>query len=251
MPHSPGEKRAMAREKQRRYRLRKRIEQYGPELAAQDMRGRHGNHVRGEQHPHWKGVKARKEAAAAERALRRGMVAPQKTCKCGCGTVVKSTKALYAPGHNRRASDERVAELFWTKVRKGESCWEWQASVNSSGYGWFRFGEKRTPTGAHRVAYVLANGPIPDGLQVLHRCDNPPCVNPTHLFLGTNGDNHADKLAKGRHPNTRKSECRHGHPLDDANTYVDAKGTRHCRACCRARQRGYGRIRRERQRCQS
>lgn len=81
--------------------------------------------------------------------------------------------------------------------RSGSFCWEWTAGKSSHGYGtvWLRGGS----VGAHRVAYLLHYGAIPNNLFVCHVCDNPPCCNPTHLFVGTNGDNIRDKCEKGRH----------------------------------------------------
>jgi hypothetical protein len=93
-----------------------------------------------------------------------------------------------------------VATRFWAKVHKldGEdACWEWTAAMfTASGYGCFGYQGK--PQGAHRVSWILSNGPIPDGLWVLHRCDNRKCVRPLHLFLGTAVDNARDMTAKGR-----------------------------------------------------
>lgn len=77
------------------------------------------------------------------------------------------------------------------------ACWPWMRYRTARGYGFVGIATGRG-TGAHRVAWEIANGPIPDGMWVLHRCDNPPCCNPAHLFLGTNLDNIADKVAKGR-----------------------------------------------------
>lgn len=88
-------------------------------------------------------------------------------------------------------------DRFWSRVDRqaGDACWIWTAG-GRGGYGTFFLGGKMH--GAHRVAYRIARGPIPNGLHVCHRCDNPPCVRPDHLFLGTNHENQLDKCAKGR-----------------------------------------------------
>lgn len=82
--------------------------------------------------------------------------------------------------------------------RKGtEECWEWLGRLSYKGYGRITWYGKEETT--NRVSWKIHKGPIPDGLHVLHKCDNPPCVNPNHLFLGTNDDNVKDKMEKGRH----------------------------------------------------
>lgn len=93
-----------------------------------------------------------------------------------------------------------LAERFWAKVAKSDGCWEWTAARTPMwGYGHIRVGgHTGSIQGAHRVSWTLANGPIPPGMEVCHRCDNPPCVRPDHLFLGTGQANSDDKMAKGR-----------------------------------------------------
>lgn len=86
---------------------------------------------------------------------------------------------------------------FWRKVDKTGDCWLWLGCLDRRGYGQFGITRSDT-TGAHRFAYRQVNGDIPAGLHVLHRCDNPRCVNPAHLWLGTNADNVRDRCAKGR-----------------------------------------------------
>lgn len=87
---------------------------------------------------------------------------------------------------------------FWDKVLIGDGCWIWAAARTKTGYGTVGVGNGKTSQ-AHRVSWELCVGPIPDGMQVLHKCDNPPCVNPDHLFIGTNDDNMKDRKAKGRY----------------------------------------------------
>lgn len=89
-------------------------------------------------------------------------------------------------------------ERFWGKPERIGDCLVWPATQqNHSGYGLFYCDGKYRA--AHRIAYILAHGPIPDGMFVCHRCDNPSCVNPEHLFLGTHQDNMDDCTRKGRH----------------------------------------------------
>jgi len=94
-----------------------------------------------------------------------------------------------------------LKERFWDKVVIGPNCWVWVGACDSNGYGRVRRERREDGVeGAQRMSWILANGPIPDGLFVLHHCDNPPCVRPKHLFLGTQADNLADCISKGRRP---------------------------------------------------
>jgi len=92
--------------------------------------------------------------------------------------------------------DTAVAR-FWAKVRKADGCWVWTACVDTSGYGKLSVGSREFDR-AHRISYRLHHGPIPEGLLVLHRCDNRRCVNPAHLFLGSIQDNMRDMVSKER-----------------------------------------------------
>lgn len=89
------------------------------------------------------------------------------------------------------------ADRLWARVEKTPTCWLWQGYKLRSGYGRVMYLGRNYTT--HRLSWALTNGPIPDGLWVLHKCDNPPCVRPDHLFLGTRQDNVDDMVAKRRH----------------------------------------------------
>lgn len=107
-------------------------------------------------------------------------------------------------GRNMRTAQER----FEAKFEKGDGCWNWKAGKQRDGYGQFRFAGRHQR--AHRVSWMLYVGEIPDNLQVLHHCDNPSCVNPSHLFLGTIADNAHDRDSKGRCRGAGPGGERHG-----------------------------------------
>lgn len=103
---------------------------------------------------------------------------------------------------NSRRLTRTMKERFFEKVRKSENCWIWTAALDHKGYGQFSgfdsVAMKHTMMRAHRVSWVFHNGEIKNGLFVLHKCDVPSCVNPDHLFLGTNQDNIDDAVRKQR-----------------------------------------------------
>ena len=135
---------------------------------------------------------------------------------------------------------------FWAKVKKSDGCWEWTGALTRVGYGHFFMGHRNDQRqGAHRVSWAIHNGPIHNGLHVLHRCDNRRCVRPSHLFLGTNQDNQQDCLDKNRNARSRKTHCPHGHPYSPENTIRIGPGRRHrqCLECRRIRDRARSRNR--------
>lgn len=112
-------------------------------------------------------------------------------------------------------------------------CWIWMMSLMRTGYGqigWQDQGQ-RSHQLAHRIAYVVWHGPIPEGLVVDHLCHRRACCNPHHLRLTTNAENAADN------GQPTKTHCPRGHPYDEINTYHDAAGGRRCRACARITKR--------------
>ena len=126
-----------------------------------------------------------------------------------------------------------AAGSFWARVEKSTGCWIWRGSVGVWGYGQFQPRRGRNLR-AHRVAWELIRGPIPQGLVLDHLCRNKLCVNPDHLEPVTNRVN----TLRGVGPsamNAAKTECKHGHPFIAENTRIDHKGKRVCRTCDRAK----------------
>lgn len=153
---------------------------------------------------------------------------PHGYCQCGCGeptSIAACTSALRGtrrgePLRFRRGHWARVrppidlVTTFWDKVdvRGPDECWHWKAFCTPQGYGLAWDPKRKQMVNAHRVAYELTHGALPEkpagllganGVIVRHSCDNPPCVNPAHLLSGSQQDNMDDKVARGRLPNVR------------------------------------------------
>ena len=139
---------------------------------------------------------------------------------------------------------------FFSKVSTKEpldrkECWEWRGSKNPAGYGLFRY------RGACRLAHrVIAEHLYQDrvnSMLVCHKCDNPSCVNPDHLFLGTHKDNSQDCSRKGRLGGCVveiKTHCHKGHEYSQENTYINSRGHRECRICRKNNQSKRSKLRR-------
>ncbi len=104
-----------------------------------------------------------------------------------------------------------VEERFWAKVKKTNGCWIWLGATNSQGYGSIARDPNKPRVATHRLSWEIHNGLIPKGMWVLHKCDNPPCVRPDHLFLGTQKDNMQDMSKKGRY--SKRVMKGENHPL--------------------------------------
>src|SRR3990167_1572712 len=123
-----------------------------------------------------------------------------------------------------------VEARFWPKVDNSGACWLWTASQWGGGYGQFWDGSRNVV--AHRFAYELLVGSIPDGLEIDHLCRVRNCVNPLHLQPVTTREN----TLRGEGPsaiNAVRSECIHGHAFSPSNTYISKDGKRSCRTCRR------------------
>lgn len=126
---------------------------------------------------------------------RRANARKAKYCSSVC-----AGRGSHGLGPRDPETDMRAAFERYVLRQEGDECWDW-AAFKHRGYGRMSVcgpDGRRRSVGAHRVSYLLHVGPIPDGLTVLHSCDNPPCTNPAHLFLGTNADNNFDRDAKQR-----------------------------------------------------
>ena len=127
-----------------------------------------------------------------------------------------------------------INQRFWDKINKTDSCWIWSAST-TRGYGRLMI-KKNVTIAAHRYSAMLHFGMFDSRLLVLHKCDNPACVNPEHLFLGTEKDNMVDMVSKGRSFGQKKTHCKHGHEYTKNNTIMH-NGGRECRTCISVRKK--------------
>jgi len=155
--------------------------------------------------------------------------------------------------------DTEYTKQFWSYTNKSKNCWSWLRACRPDGYGIASVGTNKSKP-AHRVSWQLSYGPIPSGLCVLHSCDNPRCVRPDHLFLGTKADNNKDRDNKGRgnfivgakaSANKRRNlkYCKYGHKFTQSNTnwFLSSAGY-WCRQCCTCQTR---RSREAKRRCRS
>lgn len=128
-------------------------------------------------------------------------------------------------------SKPTVSERFWSRVDTSMSCWNWRGARSRFGYG------KMVANGryvdAHRLSYMLTKGDIPEGMMVCHRCDNPSCVKPDHLFIGSPSDNMVDMASKKRRRSQQRLKCRNGHAFTPENTIHRGLFGRRCRTCKR------------------
>lgn len=157
--------------------------------------------VRINKKPFWKCIcTCMKEVITTTTALNAGH-------KKSCGCLLRDTREITAKNMGKK-NEQNLNERFFKYVNKlitGKKCWEWIGDIGIGGYG--RIWYKGKTNFAHRVSYLKHIGKIPKGTLVCHTCDNPKCVNPDHLFLGTEQNNYDDMVSKGRRkkvPNSKK-----------------------------------------------
>lgn len=170
------------------------------------------------------------------------------------GPAAKRTK------RPRGLAPSEVLQWHGWSVDPETGCWEWAGSRGSQGYGRvIAHDHGWRQERAHRASYEVHRGPIPAGMVVRHRCDNPPCVNPEHLILGSQGDNMQDMVERERTVHAR-AECKRGHDLTAPDAYVshtqpDRHGENYtvhrCRTCYEATRQRSRERRRERRRARS
>lgn len=160
------------------------------------------------------------------------------------GVVIRRPSKTHAAIMGSSAADR---ERFWANVSKRphpKGCWECQKTTT---YGYGRTYIDRISIQAHRFSYFIHHGTLYENLMVCHGCNNKPCVNPDHLFLGTMADNVTDAVHQGRHAEANKTHCPNGHEYTPENTYSKADGTsRRCKICTRAWAREWHRKNKER-----
>lgn len=182
-------------------------------------------------------------------------------CKCECGREVMrlrwnlSDKATCGECSNRRYTglpqpwmppheyDRLILErMKRTTIQTESGCWEWQGFRHKPPRHYGSTSYRGKNVRAHRLMYKLIKGQIPAGMVVMHSCDNPPCINPDHLKLGTHLENMAECRAKGRYYYANLTHCKRGHEFNDENTYYIKTpgkwfGLRACKACQKLLQR--------------
>lgn len=158
-----------------------------------------------------------------------------------CGKHYENWRARGRPEALRDISvSERLHQIGW--IVTSSECWEWKGPRNDAGYGLFtlvRMGYDKVR--AHRVMYEERHGETPKGLLIRHRCDNPPCVNPDHLLIGTQAQNASDMRERGRRLEWEKNgmKCANGHDVSNNDNVTHIKGRRTCLQCKRDRSKRY------------